>query len=714
MAKSDKMAKSKRTLRAGALLKQKRSTPTKRGGSGAGKAATPPENASLPSLASLAISQASPFLGAALSAVHPAISSLFSQVTPATAAQIAEYGPKVANLVEAALPFIPMDLLSTRVTAVLPSALDQLRKLPVEVEAALDPRLQLAVINRLTGKKGLALTSTSGDEVAVIARVSSVDAWIEIEDVIPGATLGQVADKSWIVTGRLPINRIEHARKADTILSLKASQPLRPALSHTLLATDAVAAALPTGTDPQGGKGVVIGIVDFGCDFVHANFRNQNGTTRISAIWNQGAVAQPNSPHGYGRLYDRAAIDAALLRPDPYDALNYGPRPDSPGQPGSHGTHVMDIAAGNGNGSGQPGMAPAADIIFVEADSRDIAWDGPNVVNQSFGDSVQLLEAVSFIFEQAGDGPCVVNLSLGTNGGPHDGTSLVEQGLDALVNDRPNRAVVIAASNSQTDGIHISDVVPAGGSLDVVMRQQNAGGGELEFWYSGDKRLEVTLVAADGTEFGPVAPGDTLPVGAANQLSIFISNRLNDPNNHDNVIALWIAKGLSDGDWTVRLRSVDGQAADFHGWIERDDATQASFVNAVPTHTLGSISTGRSSIVVGSYDAHKPSFPLSSFSSSGPTRDGREKPEVSAPGHAVIAARSRTGAGVVRKSGTSMATPAVTGLIALAYAEAVRKGQGIPIDVLRDHLVTTAKKDERGPGWDSRYGSGRANSEVIG
>jgi len=336
-----------------------------------------------------------------------------------------------------------------------------------------------------------------------------------------------------------------------------------------------------------------------------------------------------------------------------------------------------------------------------------------NVVNQSFGDSVQLLEAVSFIFEQAGDRPCVVNLSLGTNGGPHDGTSLVEQGLDALVNDRPNRAVVIAASNSQTDGIHVSDVVPAGGSLDVVMRQQNAGGGELEFWYSGDKRLEVTLVAADGTEFGPVAPRDTLPVGAANQLSIFISNRLNDPNNHDNVIALWIAKGLSDGDWTVRLRSVDGKATDFHGWIERDDATQASFVDAVPTHTLGSISTGRSSIVVGSYDAHKTTFPLSSFSSSGPTRDGREKPEVSAPGHAVIAARSRTGAGVVRKSGTSMAAPAITGLIALTYAEAVRKGQGIPIDVLRDHLITTAKKDGRGTAWDSRYGSGRANSAVI-
>ncbi|WLE01026.1 S8 family serine peptidase (plasmid) [Agrobacterium leguminum] len=669
----------------------------------------------IPSLSSLAFAQATPFITAAAGAlVDPMLAKLLTRFTPTEVSQMAEMGPKVANLVEQVLPLFPIDRLSTRVSAALPTVLDQLRKLPITVETALDPRLQLAVINRMTGKRGLALTSTAGDEVAVIARVSSVEEWTELEDVIPGATLGQSEDKSWIVTGRLPIDRVEHVRNSGTILSLKASQPLRPALAHTLAAMDLLPQLLPTATDPQGGQGVVIGIVDFGCDFVHANFRNPDGSTRVSMIWNQGAVAQPGSPFGYGRLHDRAAIDAALLRPDPYDALGYGPRPDNAGQSGSHGTHVMDIAAGNGNGSNQPGVAPAAEIIFVEADSTDIAWDGPNVVNQSFGDSVQLLEAVHFIFEQAGDRPCVVNLSLGTNGGPHDGSSLVEQGLDALVNERPNRAVVIAASNSQTDNIHISGVVAGGSALDVVMQQVNAGGGELEFWYSGERRLEVTLIADDGTQFGPVQPNDTLPIGAGNQLSIFISNRLDDPNNHDNVIALWIAEGLSDGNWTIRLRSLDGENAEYHGWIERDDSTQASFAGAVPTHTLGSISTGRASIVVGSYDAHKQSLPLSSFSSSGPTRDGREKPEVSAPGHAVLAARSRTGNGVVRKSGTSMAAPAITGLIALTFAEAARKGEEISIDELRKRLVATAKLQGNTAGWDPRYGHGRANSGIMG
>src|SRR5205085_845039 len=134
------------------------------------------------------------------------------------------------------------------------------------------------------------------------------------------------------------------------------------------------------------------------------------------------------------------------------------------------------------------------------------------------------------------------------------------------------------------------------------------------------------------------------------------------------------------------------------------------------THTLGSISTGFESIVVGSYDAHKLQMPLSSFSSSGPTRDGRNKPEVSAPGHNVMAARSRTGTGVVRKSGTSMAAPAVTGLIALIFAEARRINRNLSIAALRGKLmslVLTNPPAVAAGGWDARYGNGRANGTSI-
>jgi subtilisin family serine protease len=586
-----------------------------------------------------------------------------------------------------------------------------LTTLPWKVDTSMDPRLQLAVANTRCGKPGVTMASTTSDEIAVIARVKSVSEWKELSDVIPGSTLGATSDGTWIVTARVPVTSVEVVRKQSTVVSLKASQPVHPTLTATLPAMQV--AQLPAQVQPDGGSGVVIGIVDFGCDFAHLNLRNEDRSSRVLTLWHQGAPALPASPFGYGRKYDKADIDAALTAANPYQALGYGPVADPDG---THGTHVADIAAGNGLGSAQPGVAPKADIVFVEAATSDIAWYGVETVNQAFGDSVQLLEAARFIFDTAGDRPCVCNLSLGTNGGPHDGTSLVEQGLDALSREKENRAIVIAAGNSQRHNIHTNGTVPKTGQHDIVLTQVPECGGEFELWYPGARQLEVTLIAPDGTAFGPVGPGNNLPVGSQGQIAIFISSRMNDPNNHDNVIGIWIAEGLPGQDFTIRLRSLNNEEVGYHAWIERNDYKQAFFAQPVPGYTLGSISTGHETIVVGSYDAHKAAFPLSDFSSCGPTRDGRQKPEVSAPGHAVVAARSRTGNGVTRKSGTSMAAPAVTGLIALIFAEARRNGQSLSVAALRQKLLAFAAVNPpviAAGGWDSRYGNGRAIGASI-
>jgi len=651
-----------------------------------------------------------------LASLAPA--ALPTAAAPPTAAVVAPavvVAPAAVVLpaVPAATPAASSDMLGTRLSPVDNSSAQSLRTLPIKIDTAMDPRLQLALANHQTGKSGLNLASTTGDEVAVIARVKSVEEWEALPDIFAGCNLGKTGDGSSIVTGRVPIQRIEAVRAEPTIVSLKASQPVGPTLSATIQSMLVSDQALPANAAPDGGRDVVIGIVDFGCDFAHRNFRDQNGNSRLLALWHQNGAARPDSPFGYGRKYTAAEIDAALPAPNPYTALGYGP---AEALDGTHGTHVMDIAAGNGLGSTQAGVAPKAGIVFVEAATSDLASEGPATVNQAFGDSVQLLEAVRFIFDTAGDKPCVCNLSLGTNGGPHDGTSLVEQGLDAIVREKPNRAVVIAASNSQLHGIHTSGQVPAAGNHEIIWQQRSQGGGEFEMWYGGARRLEVTLVATDGTVFGPVQPGDNLSIGQTGAIAIFMSSRLSDPNNHDNVIGIWLAEGMPGDNFVVRLRSLDGQPVDYHAWIERNDFAQASFAAPVSTHTLGSISTGHETVVVGSYDGHKPAFPLSNFSSAGPTRDGRNKPELSAPGQNVMAAKSRTGTGIVRKSGTSMAAPAITGLIALIFAEARRNGRDLPISELRARLQSNATINPPAvPAgtWDGRYGFGRANGGSI-
>lgn len=633
-------------------------------------------------------------------------------VEPGTLLPTASFAEAILSI-----PPVPLAELNTRLSVVSGGLISDLKPVSNRVNKDMDPRLQLAVINKRAGKQSVAISSATGEEVPVIARVASMAKWEEMPDVHTGADLGKAQDGTTIVTGRVAVDRLEAVRADPAVFSLKASQPVHTALAKTAETMGVRAADLVrAGITPGGGRGVVVGIVDTGGDFAHQNFLKPDGSTRLLALWDQSGVARANSPFGYGRLYSTAEIDAALQAPNPYAALGYGPRPDTPNEQGQHGTHVMDIAAGNGAGTGLPGVAPDADIVFVEISATDIAWTGPDVVKQSFGDSAQMLEAVKYIFELAGDRPCVVNLSLGTNGGPHDGTSLLEQGMDALVNAKPNRAIVIAASNSQTDDIHTSGIVGMGQSVDLGWTLIEEAGGEFELWYEGNRRLEITLIGPDGTQVATVQPGNSQPLALGSQVAIFISSRLGDPNNNCNVIGIWVAGGVAGGTWTVRLRSLSNAPVDYHAWLERLDGSQSSFVTPVPTHTLGSISTGYETIVVGSYDAHKAAFPLSSFSSSGPTRDGRQKPEISAPGGNVIAARSRTRNGLTRKSGTSMAAPAVTGLVALMMAEATRNGIALSSAQLRAKLLAGA--DPAAPvagagAWDPRSGAGRASSRAI-
>jgi subtilisin family serine protease len=611
---------------------------------------------------------------------------------------------------------VPLKLLKTYASASLTGDLRMLRSLG-EVASAMDPRLQLAVVNQRAGKPGAALALAEPAEISVIARVADPEHWANLPDVSPGAVMGPAAGGGWVVTGRIPAATAQTVHASETVLSLKAAEPLRPALGATLTALEIGSrdASTAQGVSPDGGAGVVVGVVDFGCDFAHANFRETGGETRIERIWYQAGPSRADSPFGYGQVFTSAVIDAALQKKNPYQALGYGPSPDSGAEIGAHGTHVMDIAAGNGLGSGQAGVAPRAAIIFVEA--RASAPPSPDEPGSAtdFSQSPQLLDAVRFIFDEAGTRPCVVNVSLGANGGPHDGSSLVEQGLDAMVREKPNRGIVIAAGNAQLAGLHTHGSVEPGEETRLVWNQSGGAGGAVQIWYAGAERLEVTLESEDGSAFGPVAARANLSMGENGSAVLFISNRLQEPNNSDNMIWICLGSGLPGNHWTIRLSTTGERAVAYHAWIERNDGAQSQFANSTETHTLASISTGHDTIVVGAYDAHKAAMPIWSLSSTGPTRDGRLKPELSAPGQNVLAARSRT-QGAVRKSGTSMAAPAVAGLIALIYEEAHRQGSNLTIEDLRERLMASIG----GPppvltagGWDPAYGYGRARAPAA-
>ncbi|YBV93567.1 S8 family peptidase (plasmid) [Bacillus sp. PK9-021] len=598
----------------------------------------------------------------------------------------------------------------------------RLKKTTEQIPTNIDPRLQRVIEQSQRETDNRTFETDAEGEVSVTAKVKDVDAWSELPGVRQTNDIAMAPDKSGrIVTAKVSVDELENIRQSPGVLSLKATRPVKPLLNKTIEEIGARNDLLPPGAaKDHGGQGIVVGIVDFGCDFVHRNFRNQDGSTRVLAFWEQGAENVTGSSVKDGRVYTRDEINNALNSPQPYENLGYpssGPFPSNPSDPReyAHGTHVMDIAAGNGRGTGIPGVAPNADLVFVEPALNDISWGKSDVVNSMFGDSKQLLDAVKFIFDTAGERPCVINISLGTNGGPHDGTSHVEQGIDGLVMEKPNRSVIIAASNSFNDGIHTEGLVPQGDSIDLHWQVKNRDFtfNELEIWYNSEDEFLLEVITPDGESVGKIKLEENAKLeDDQGRTMVFMANRKSDSGNGDNQIGVYLESGLPTGTWIIRLHGAKVNHGVFHAWIERDDRGQSSF--APPhdnTHTLGSICCGHKSIVVGSYDAHVPTAPISFFSSAGPTRDGRQKPEISAPGHAVIAAASGTVNRTTPKSGTSMAAPAVTGVVALVLAEAQSNGITLTIDQIRDIIAQAARKNPpAGEGWDGRYGVGRIDA----
>lgn len=136
----------------------------------------------------------------------------------------------------------------------------------------MDPELQKAVVLHRSGLKKKATSSTAQDEISVLAKVSNAQAWLDMTEVRSPTVIGKPDEnRESIVTGRIPIKLIEKIRILPFISSLKAARRIKPALAATIKDMEA-GNNLPDAIKFKGGKGAVVGIIDFGCDFTHKNF----------------------------------------------------------------------------------------------------------------------------------------------------------------------------------------------------------------------------------------------------------------------------------------------------------------------------------------------------------------------------------------------------------------------------------------------------------
>lgn len=580
----------------------------------------------------------------------------------------------------------------------------------------LDPSLRIFVEQalQLAGEEVSIKSLLDSDSYAfswtAAASDERIDLLVKLDRTFDGASfhgLPVTASTGSIVGVSATIPQILAMLEDEDVVYIEPSRRTFPALDASLGAI--YADGLHLLTPPITGAGVLVGAVDTGIDYTHLNFRYDSDgdgfeeSSRILSILDQ--------TYGlFGIEYSRRDIETDLANGHGSSEGIVRQR-DSDG----HGTHVMGIAAGDGSSSvsgGFVGVAPDAYIVMVKT---------------TFFTS-DILAGVDHIFDLADELglPAVVNLSLGGHGGPHDGSSLFEQGMDELVRGA-GRVIVVSAGNEGDQSIHTSGTLAGNASSFYI--DPDGWSTELTIWYPGRSQFMITVTPPTGlpivahwrTDSGTIQTDDgTVRIDNA-------SAGVN-ANNGDNEVFIRLS-GLSRSKrWQVTVTDTKGNGGRYNAWIING---AAAIVNGDSSSTIAEPGNAHEVITVGSFNSKAVwaslageqnflnSYPLgelSSFSSQGPTRDGRIKPEITAPGAWVGSALSVDAGWMdflvtpdgfhTMGLGTSQAAPHVSGAVALLFSI---DSQLTAVEVRA--LLTESAKSDRFTGTvpNNRWGWGKLN-----
>ena len=354
-----------------------------------------------------------------------------------------------------------------------------------------------------------------------------------------------------------------------------------------------------------------LAVIDFGCPFLHAQFRSASGT-RVRALWDQGSepgtalhVDGPQSwpwdttdDFGYGRKICADMLDAITQAagkadaPDEsvvYRGIDHLIDYDDPRRRiwrATHGAHVLSVAAGAPDPlTGNDDCAAAANLVFVQLPSL-------TAMDSSGGSlAAHLLDGVRFAMSRVEHGrPLVVVISYGNCAGPHDGNSLIESALHELLKQRPdNFAIVLAGGNSRHERGHARRTVRRDRS--AVLRLQLAEGDTtdsfVEVWYPNiGPALELRLRGPGRVWSEWIGQGQQQIMRAettAQDVVVMIRHDRHVPNGDGAHVLIAFAPTAQPvgvacdlceaGLWEAELRLANPGAGEiiFDAWIERDD-----------------------------------------------------------------------------------------------------------------------------------------------
>lgn len=505
-----------------------------------------------------------------------------------------------------------------------------------------------------------------------------------------------------VLTATLPVAAIRKLKASDKIRYIRTPRKFRLNMDKTRAVTNASQVHSGAGLDtPFNGEGVIVGVIDQCFEYRHAAFLDENGKSRVKQLW-CGGTSEPTEEI-----------------PDDWDGYEYSD---------GHATHTTNIAAGSDTGNGLYGMAPKADIYMM-----------PSSLEEN-----EILQGLKYLsdYSKSQGKPCVVNMSFGSQLGPHDGTTEFDQTADKILG---HRFIACAAmGNEGNDYIHSMHSFTASNQMRNVVFNLPLYYNEI-YEDSYEKVIYGIAVctAADGEKhltFRPFVLSNGQKIyPTEEQLNSFVDldftyEEINPFSGHHQYCFMILGQrmlrtmGFRRAQFGIEITGNEGDVV--HVWLEPEYGTIGSPSGVTDTSEYMKysknfcVSEASSSIpqaiAVAAVDGS--TMNLASFSSLGPWLGNERKPTVAAPGISVSSAickyvpdfddqKSSATSVTINgntyyygaKSGTSMATPVVTGIVALwlqAYPD-------MSHDELLEIIRTTSQHSEYNPDeWDECYGYG--------
>jgi minor extracellular serine protease Vpr len=432
------------------------------------------------------------------------------------------------------------------------------------------------------------------------------------------------------------------------------------------------------------GKGTIVAVIDTGIRAESMEFRNADGSTRILNIWDQTT----------GTEYDRSQIDEALQNETK----------DTAGIPGAdvlgHGTQVATIACGSS------GVAAQADILVVKLGLA---------AKNGFPRTTQLMEALDYVVRKAIDygKPLAVNISFGNNYGDHTGSSLLENFINDIA-DSWKCSICIGSGNEGLGAVH------TGGTLTEDMEEtvelavsSYETGLSIQIWKDYWDDIAVEIIAPSGRNLGRIQENSR--VSRIRYEDMELLTYFGEPSPFRIRQEIYIdmipqTVYIQSGLWKLRLipRSIRNGRYDM--WLPAQGALNfgTGFTSPDSASTFTIPSAAAKAVTVGAYDAGTGS--AAPFSGRGYIVEiGGSlmvKPELAAPGVNVLVPSV---SGMARVSGTSYATPFVTGSAALLMEWGIVRGNDAFLygEKLKAYLIKGAEPLAGAAVPDTQTGWGR-------